>query len=87
MSRKKKHPPRTWSLTWHLALELEPEIIDYIPSLNTPFEESPLQTLSKEGQLMAYKHQGFWQPMDTLRDKILLNKMWDEGKAPWKIWQ
>ena len=65
---------------------LEPEIIDYIPSLNTPFEESPLQTLSKEGQLMAYRHKGFWQPMYVIREKELLEKLWLEDNAPWKIW-
>ena len=65
---------------------LEPEIIDYISSNDTPFEENPLQTLSKEGQLMAYKHMGFWQPMDVIREKNLLEKLWHQGNAPWKVW-
>ena len=47
---------------------------------------SPLQTLSKEGQLMAYKHRGFWQPMDVIREKEYLEKLWMEDNAPWKIW-
>ena len=65
---------------------LEPEVIDYIKSDDTPFERYPLETLSKEGQLMAYKHEGFWQPMDVIREKQLLEKHWQSGKAPWKVW-
>ena len=65
---------------------LEPEVIDYINSDDMPFERYPLETLSKEGQLMAYRHEGFWQPMDVIREKQLLEKLWQSGDAPWKVW-
>jgi len=64
----------------------EPEVLDLIESDSTVFEQYPLQTLAEESQLSAYKHEGFWQCMDTLRDKIALNDMWNENKAPWKVW-
>ena len=64
----------------------EPEVLDLIESDSTVFEKDPLQTLAKDGELSAFKHDGFWQCMDTLRDKTALNKLWDENKAPWKIW-
>lgn len=65
---------------------LEPEVKDYIPSYETPFERFPLESLSKEKQLMAYIHEDFWQPMDVARERDLLQKLWNSGKAPWKIW-
>ena len=65
---------------------LEPKVLDYIEDDLMPWERTPLQRLSAEGQLAAYNHHGFWQCMDTLRDVIMLEKLWDEGKAPWKIW-
>ena len=65
---------------------LEPQVIDYINGDDTVFERNPLETLSAEGQLMAYKHPGFWQCMDTMRDKNTLEKLWDSGNAPWKLW-
>ncbi|MBU1145215.1 MAG: glucose-1-phosphate cytidylyltransferase [Firmicutes bacterium] len=65
---------------------LEPEIIDYIEDDNTVLERKPLETLAKEGNLKAFRHYGFWQCMDTLRDKELLEKMWLEGNAKWKVW-
>lgn len=65
---------------------LEPEVIDYIDGDSTVWEKEPLTNLAKEGQLAAYRHQGIWQPMDTLRDKMYLENMWEEG-APWKIWE
>ena len=65
----------------------EPEVFDYIPDGDAvTFEKEPLINLSKDGQLNSYKHYGFWHPMDMLKDKIELNKLWAEGKAPWKIW-
>ncbi len=64
----------------------EPEVLDLIDSDSTIFEQIPLQALAKNGELSAYKHVGFWQCMDTLRDKIALNNLWDENKAPWKTW-
>lgn len=65
---------------------LEPEIFDYIDGDETAWEHKPLENLAKDGQLMAYKHRGFWQCMDTLRDKLLLEKLWETGNAPWRTW-
>lgn len=70
----------------------KPTIFDYIPEKNDQnpngymWEEEPMRAITQDKQLMAYKHRGFWQCMDTLREKQLLNKLWDEGKAPWKCW-
>jgi len=66
---------------------LEPQIFDYIEGDETIWERDPLENLAKDGQLMAYRHTGFWKPMDTLRDKRELQKLWESGKAPWKIWE
>ena len=65
---------------------LSPEVIDLIKDDQTSWEEEPLMSLAKNNQLYAYKHHGFWQPMDTLREKIMLNDLWNEGNASWKIW-
>ena len=65
---------------------LNPSVLSYIESDRTIWEEEPLSRLAAEGQLMAYKHRGFWQPMDTLRDKNLLDELWLQGRPPWKIW-
>ncbi|VGO21658.1 glucose-1-phosphate cytidylyltransferase [Pontiella sulfatireligans] len=65
---------------------LEPKVIEYIDSDAEPWEQSPLQRLAKDGQLGAYRHFGFWHPMDTLRDKHLLEDHWSSGTAPWKVW-
>ena len=65
---------------------LEQGIFDYIQGDETPFEAEPLGRLAAEGELMAYKHDSFWQCMDTLRDKRLLDEMWSSGAAPWKTW-
>jgi len=65
---------------------LEPGIFDYIEGDQTWWEKTPMERLAKDEQLMAYKHTGFWQCMDTMRDKQLLNELWESGKAPWKIW-
>jgi len=65
----------------------EPKIFDYITQGDeSVFEKAPLQNLAKDGELYTYKHDDFWMPMDTLRDKHELNKMWDENQAPWKVW-
>lgn len=64
----------------------EPEVLDLVESDSTTFEQYPLKTLAKNGELSAYKHNGFWQCMDTLRDKVYLNELWNNGKAPWKTW-
>lgn len=66
---------------------VEPEVLDYIEGDDTFFEKEPLQQLAREGQLMAYKHNGFWQCMDTQRDRGLLEKLWIEDRAPWKLWK
>jgi glucose-1-phosphate cytidylyltransferase len=66
---------------------LEPEVFDYIEGDQTQWEREPLEGLAKDGQLMAYKHHSFWQCMDTLRDKKLLESLWQTGNAPWKIWE
>ena len=52
-----------------------------------PWEREPMETLASRGELMAFEHEGFWQPMDTLREKMLLEDLWESGKAPWKKWQ
>jgi len=65
---------------------VEPQVFDYIEDDNTVFEHEPLGRLVKEGKLNAYKHQGFWQCMDTQRDKALLERMWRQKDAPWKTW-
>jgi glucose-1-phosphate cytidylyltransferase len=66
---------------------LSPRVIDYIENDSTTWERKPLEKLASEGQLSAYKHEGFWQPMDTLRDKVMLEDLWTSGKAPWKSWK
>jgi glucose-1-phosphate cytidylyltransferase len=66
---------------------LQPEIFDYIDGDATFFEREPLEKLANEGQLSAYKHNGFWQCMDTQRDKFALEEMLNSGKAPWRIWE
>jgi glucose-1-phosphate cytidylyltransferase len=66
---------------------LQPDIVDYIRGDQTAWEGEPLERLAEEGQLLAYRHNDFWQCMDTLRDVQLLDKLWLEGHAPWKIWE
>jgi len=65
---------------------LSPNVIGRISGDNTSWEGTPLTSLATDGDLSAYKHDGFWQPMDTLREKNLLEELWDSGKAPWKVW-
>ncbi|MFA6312419.1 MAG: glucose-1-phosphate cytidylyltransferase [Sterolibacterium sp.] len=65
---------------------LSPKVIDLIQGDQTIWEREPLETLAESNQLKAYPHEGFWQPMDTLRDKNLLEELWTTGKAPWKVW-
>jgi glucose-1-phosphate cytidylyltransferase len=65
---------------------LSPKVLGYLGGDDTVWEQAPLQGLAEDGQLMAFEHQGFWQPMDTLRDKHLLEELWATGKAPWKKW-
>ena len=65
---------------------LNPSVIDRIPEDSTSWEGEPLIGLARDCQLSAFKHEGFWQPMDTLREKNFLNELWDADKAPWKVW-
>ncbi len=65
----------------------EPEVLDYIANDQTSLEREPLDHLSAAGELMAFRHNGFWQPMDTLREKQLLETLWESGNAPWKTWK
>jgi glucose-1-phosphate cytidylyltransferase len=66
---------------------LSPKVIDYIADDASIWEREPLEALAHEGQLVAYRHHGFWQPMDTLRDKVKLEELWQTGGAPWKCWE
>ena len=65
---------------------LEPSVFDYLGDNSTVWEEEPVENLTRDGQLSTYKHSGFWQSLDTLRDKNKLEKLWSNGNAPWKIW-
>lgn len=65
---------------------LEPSVFELLKDDETIFEQYPLQTLAEEGQLMSYRHHGFWQCMDTLREKMLLDSLWEKNEAPWKVW-
>lgn len=66
---------------------LNPEVLNYIDSDSTSWEGAPLETIAKQGELVAFEHRGFWQPMDTLRDKTHLEDLWEADKAPWKCWE
>jgi glucose-1-phosphate cytidylyltransferase len=65
---------------------LSPKVLDLIEGDAMPWESVPLQTLARDGELMAFRHEGFWRPMDTLRDRFDLEAMWETGRAPWKLW-
>lgn len=65
---------------------MNPEVFGYIQGDETILEREPMETLAKDGELVAFKHHDFWQPMDTLRDKMHLEELWNSGSAPWKIW-
>jgi len=65
---------------------LSPKVLDYIDGDDTTWEKEPIEKLANEGELSAFKHKGFWKPMDTLRDKNQLDELWNSGNAPWKIW-
>jgi len=66
---------------------LSPKVIDFIENDKSIWEQEPLSNLAKNNDLYAYKHDGFWQPMDTLREKFILNDLWTRGNAPWKVWK
>ena len=87
--RNFQEKPKTASSAWINAgfFVLEPVIFDYIKDGDgTVWERDPLMNLAADGQLNAFKHNGYWHPMDMLKDKIELNGLWDAGKAPWKVW-
>lgn len=65
---------------------LSPKVLEYLDGDETIWERTPLEGLAQDGQLMAFRHEGFWQPMDTIREKTLLEELWASGKAPWKVW-
>jgi glucose-1-phosphate cytidylyltransferase len=65
---------------------LDPSVVELIDGDDTPWESAPLELLATRGELMAFRHSGFWQPMDTLRDRLQLESLWATGKAPWKVW-
>lgn len=66
---------------------LSPSVLDYVKGDDTPWEQEPMERLSREGNLAAFSHKGFWQPMDTIRDKNQLEELWHAGSAPWKTWE
>jgi len=66
---------------------LSPKVLDLIENDTTVWEQEPMEILAKQGEMSAFEHNGFWQPMDTLRDKNYLEELWETGEAPWKIWQ
>ncbi|GGN38607.1 MULTISPECIES: glucose-1-phosphate cytidylyltransferase [Marinomonas] len=66
---------------------LSPSVLELIDGDDSTWEQAPLMTLAERGELMAYEHEGFWQPMDTLRDKVHLEELWQSGQAPWKSWE
>ena len=82
--REKKKDDGGWINAGFMVLE--PEIMDLIDGDDTVFEKKPLEEAARRGQLNTYKHRGFWQCMDTLREKEQLEAMWNSGTAPWKIW-
>lgn len=65
---------------------LSPKVIDFIEGDNTLWEQMPMETLAQQGEMSVYEHSGFWHPLDTLRDKNLLEELWSVGEAPWKVW-
>jgi glucose-1-phosphate cytidylyltransferase len=80
-------PPGDKSLINGGYFVLHPAVLDRIEGDDTPWETAPLEGLARDGELIAYRHVGFWQPMDTLRDKTTLEAMWASGHAPWKVWR
>ena len=66
---------------------LSPKVLDLIEGDKTTWEQRPMETLARDGDLSVFRHQGFWQPMDTIRDKTHLEELWASGDAPWKVWE
>ena len=65
---------------------LSPKVLERISGDDCIWEQGPLKSLASDGHLMSYTHEGFWQPMDTLRDKVYLQELWETGEAPWRVW-
>jgi len=82
--REKPHGDGAWINGGYFVLE--PAVLDYIDNDASVWEQEPLMRLAQDSMLSAYRHEGFWHPMDTLRDKHVLEEMWESGKAPWKKW-
>lgn len=82
--REKPKGDGVWANAGYFVLN--PEVIDYIDGDQTSWEVEPMQRLAQEGELVASRHSGFWQPMDTLRDKNVLEQLWADGNPPWKVW-
>lgn len=82
---EKPHGDGNWVNGGFMACE--PRVFDFIPEGNVMLEQEPFAQLVAAHELNAYKHHGFWQPMDTMRDKRLLESLWQSGKAPWKLWE
>lgn len=87
VSRFKEKPAGDGSVINGGFFLLSPRVIDRIKSDNTAWEGEPMESLVKDGELAAWRHDGFWRPMDTLRDKLLLEDLWQAGSAPWKCWE
>jgi glucose-1-phosphate cytidylyltransferase len=86
ITRFEEKPPGDGSWVNGGFFVLEPAVLDYIDGDHSVWERDPLERLARDNQLSAFRHDGFWQPMDTLRDKNKLEEMWSSGNAPWKIW-
>jgi glucose-1-phosphate cytidylyltransferase len=86
ISRFTEKPPGDGSRVNGGFFVLSPRVLDYIDADETIWERDPLERLAREGQLSAFIHDGFWQPMDHLRDKLLLEELWSTGRAPWRVW-
>lgn len=82
--KEKPHADGGWINGGYFVLK--PKVLEYIAGDAIMWEREPMEHLAREGQLSGFMHRGFWQPLDTLRDKIMLNELWDAGKAPWKKW-
>ena len=82
--REKKEEDAGWINAGFMVCE--PGVLDYLKDDTTVFEREPLEKITADGQLRAYRHEGFWQCMDTLREKEMLENLWKSGHAPWKVW-
>jgi glucose-1-phosphate cytidylyltransferase len=86
ITRFQEKPPGDGSWINGGFFVLEPQVLDFIEGDDCVWERGPIETLAQRGELSAYTHEGFWHPMDTLRDKIKLEELWQNGDAPWKVW-